>query len=72
MEYLIIEVEAPFIKFYRIISSRKIRAALADGDVRMARRFLGRHYWLDGRVIPGDGRGRTIGIPTANLEIWPE
>lgn len=55
-----------------VVSSRKIRAALADGDVGLAQRYLGRPYWLTGRVIPGDGRGRTIGIPTANLEIWPE
>jgi riboflavin kinase/FMN adenylyltransferase len=33
---------------------------------------LGRPYTLSGLVVPGDGRGRTIGIPTANLNVWPE
>jgi riboflavin kinase/FMN adenylyltransferase len=55
-----------------VVSSSQIRAALTDGDVRRARSLLGRPYWLQGRVIHGDGRGQTIGIPTANLEIWAE
>ena len=40
--------------------------------MRRARQLLGRPYSLRGHVIHGDGRGRTIGIPTANLETWPE
>jgi riboflavin kinase/FMN adenylyltransferase len=55
-----------------VISSSAIRTALTDGDVEKASRLLGRPYRVNGKVIPGDGRGRTIGIPTANLEIWPE
>jgi riboflavin kinase / FMN adenylyltransferase len=54
------------------VSSSQVRAALAQGDVQQAERLLGRPYGLDGMVIPGDGRGHTIGIPTANLEIWNE
>ena len=54
------------------ISSSLIRAALADGDVRLANQLLGQPYSLSGLVIPGDGRGRTIGIPTANLDTWQE
>ncbi len=34
--------------------------------------MLGRPYRLTGRVVPGDGRGRLIGVPTANLSIWSE
>lgn len=54
-----------------VVSSSRIRAALRDGDVRMARMLLGRPYQVSGQVVPGDGRGRTLGIPTANLEIDP-
>jgi riboflavin kinase/FMN adenylyltransferase len=50
------------------ISSTRIRAALAEGDLREAARWLGRPYRISGRVVPGAGRGRTIGIPTLNLE----
>jgi riboflavin kinase/FMN adenylyltransferase len=49
------------------VSSTKIRRALLEGDLDRATKFLGRFYSLDGRVIRGDGRGRTLGIPTANI-----
>jgi len=49
------------------IRSTAIREALHDGDVARAAAMLGRPYDLEGIVVPGDGRGREIGIPTANL-----
>lgn len=49
------------------ISSTLIRAAVAHGELARAARWLGRPYGLLGRVVPGAGRGRTIGIPTLNL-----
>ncbi len=49
------------------ISSSKIRAWLREGKVERANRGLGRPYTLKGEVVPGDGRGRQIGIPTANI-----
>lgn len=55
-----------------IVSSSRIRAALADGDVELATRLLGRPFAVSGQVVSGDGRGSTIGIPTANLELWAE
>jgi riboflavin kinase/FMN adenylyltransferase len=55
-----------------LISSSAIRTVLKQGDVAHAARLLGRPFRLSGRVVPGDGRGRTIGIPTANLDVWPE
>ncbi|MBP8972934.1 MAG: bifunctional riboflavin kinase/FAD synthetase [Anaerolineae bacterium] len=55
-----------------VISSSTIRAALAEGDVAAATRRLGRPYRLEGEVVRGDGRGRTIGFPTANLDVWDE
>jgi riboflavin kinase/FMN adenylyltransferase len=55
-----------------LISSSAIRTVLKQGDVAHAARLLGRPFRLSGRVVPGDGRGRTIGIPTANLDVWPK
>lgn len=49
------------------ISSSRIRAAIAVGDLGSAERWLGRPHALSGVVVRGDGRGRTIGVPTANL-----
>jgi riboflavin kinase/FMN adenylyltransferase len=50
-----------------MISSSRIRAALADGALDHVRAMLGRPFDFDGRVVLGDQRGRTIGFPTANL-----
>jgi riboflavin kinase/FMN adenylyltransferase len=50
------------------ISSTLIRTALAHGDLDGAARWLGRSYGIRGTVVRGAGRGRTIGIPTINLE----
>lgn len=55
-----------------VISSSMVRKALIEGDVEYARTLLGRPYHLDGKVIPGDGRGRQLGIPTANIDVWDE
>lgn len=51
------------------ISSTAIRAHLLDGDVDWATAALGRPHRVVGTVVAGDGRGRTIGVPTANLEV---
>jgi riboflavin kinase / FMN adenylyltransferase len=53
-----------------LVSSTRIRAALAGGDVRAAAALLGRFYGVEGTVVRGDGRGgRELGIPTANLAV---
>lgn len=52
-----------------ILSSTLIRQQIAEGAVALAAAKLGRRYSVTGSVIPGDGRGRTIGIPTANVEV---
>jgi riboflavin kinase/FMN adenylyltransferase len=49
------------------ISSSRIRGLLAEGRVNLARRMLGRPYGVEGRVLHGAERGRTLGFPTANL-----
>lgn len=50
------------------VSSTSIRSALLEGDISGAKYMLG--YWpvIRGRVIPGDGRGKTLGFPTANIK----
>ena len=50
------------------ISSSRIREMLAAGRVNLARRMLGRPYGVEGRVVRGDERGRTLGFPTANVQ----
>lgn len=52
-----------------IISSSVIRGAVSGGDLKKARRMLGRPFSLCGRVVPGTGRGRELGFPTANLDV---
>ncbi len=54
------------------ISSSLTRAYLLEGAVNQAARLLGRYYHIGGRVIHGDGRGKQLGFPTANLDFWTE
>jgi riboflavin kinase/FMN adenylyltransferase len=51
------------------VSSTKIRNALLAGDVSKAGKMLGRNYSFKGTIVHGDGRGRQLGFPTANLEV---
>ncbi len=51
------------------ISSTAVRAALAGGDMRMAQSYLGRPYSISGRVEHGNGLGKRIGFPTANIQL---
>jgi riboflavin kinase / FMN adenylyltransferase len=50
-----------------VVSSTRIRRLVAEGRVDEAGALLGHQYYIDGTVIHGDHRGRTIGFPTANL-----
>jgi riboflavin kinase/FMN adenylyltransferase len=50
-------------------SSTRVREALAGGDMEAAARLLGRPYSISGRVVGGDRIGRTLGFPTANLQL---
>jgi riboflavin kinase/FMN adenylyltransferase len=50
-----------------VVSSTRIRRLIAEGRVDEASALLGHQYYIDGTVVRGDGRGRTIGFPTANL-----
>ncbi len=50
-----------------VASSTNVRDFVSAGDMAGARRMLGRNFDVEGQVVHGDGRGRTIGIPTANV-----
>lgn len=61
-------IEAPAVHFEDApISSSRIREALAEGRPEAAAAMLGRPYGVEGSVVPGAGRGRGLGFPTANL-----
>jgi riboflavin kinase/FMN adenylyltransferase len=51
------------------ISSTAVREALAHGQLDVAQAYLGRAYSISGRVVHGDGLGRRIGYPTANIQM---
>jgi riboflavin kinase/FMN adenylyltransferase len=55
-----------------IVSSSQIRKLIADGNISEANKSLNRFYRVAGEVVHGDGRGKRIGIPTANLETGDE
>jgi riboflavin kinase / FMN adenylyltransferase len=53
------------------VSSSRIRAEIAAGEMEAARRCLGTPYMLEGEVVGGEKRGRELGFPTANIEPDP-
>ena len=56
-----------------VVSSTRVRRALADGEVRVAARLLGRDHQVRGVVVHGEGRGGArLGFPTANIEVPAE
>jgi riboflavin kinase/FMN adenylyltransferase len=56
----------------KTVSSSQIRKLVIEGNVEKASHLLGRPYRLQGAVVHGDGRGKSIGIPTANLDTGNE
>lgn len=55
-----------------VISSSKIREALRAGNVEQAADWLGRPYRVEGPVVHGSHRGKQLGFPTANMDVWEE
>lgn len=51
------------------VSSTKIRQLIQEGNVGLAGRMMGRYYSMEGKVLPGDGMGKTLGYPTANFRL---
>ncbi|MGE5422178.1 MAG: bifunctional riboflavin kinase/FAD synthetase [Ignavibacteriales bacterium] len=56
----------------QVVSSTLVRKCLENGDIDAVRRFTGRLPLMEGKVVEGEKRGKTIGIPTANLAIDKE
>ncbi|MDO9182668.1 MAG: bifunctional riboflavin kinase/FAD synthetase [Bacteriovorax sp.] len=54
------------------VSSSVVRTAILNGEIEKVSTYLGRAYFLSGRVIKGQGRGKQIGFPTANIEFGKE
>jgi riboflavin kinase / FMN adenylyltransferase len=67
-----VEVVRPAKLGEEVISSSAIRQLLVEGDIKKVEQMLGRYFHLEGRVVLGDQRGRTLGFPTANLKVQPE
>jgi len=55
-----------------VVSSTKVREFVLEGRVQAAAALLGRPYDLDGQVVRGEGRGRKLGFPTANIDTRAE
>jgi riboflavin kinase/FMN adenylyltransferase len=71
MEFTV-HVVAPFTVDGEVVSSTLIRQSLARGDMRKVEKLMGRRFYLQGKVITSDRRGRVLGFPTANLDIKPQ
>ncbi len=65
-----ISVVEPITLSDTVISSTAIRTLLNAGEVEQANRLLGRPYTLQGKVVQGDGRGKNLGFPTANIRPY--
>ncbi len=72
LNYLVHIFDTVTIPGGQIISSSSIRNLLGNGMVEEAAQYLGRLYRVDGEVVHGDSRGKSIGIPTANLHTSGE
>jgi riboflavin kinase / FMN adenylyltransferase len=67
-----VEVMPPLVLDGEVVSSSLIRQTLAQGDLIKSTRLLGQYFSVRGEVVSGNKRGRTLGFPTANLEMEPE
>lgn len=67
-----VRVVPPFQHRGVVVSSSRVRALLAEGEVTEAAAMLGRPYSVSGPVVHGDSRGHTLGFPTANIDFWPQ
>ncbi len=64
-----VEVVEPLVVEGLLVKSRVIRQKISEGDVAVSGRLLGRQFCLTGNVVTGDRRGRTLGFPTANVDV---
>lgn len=66
-----VDLIPPFLVDGMPVSSSAIREALSHGEVERARELLGYPWFVGGKVIHGDKRGRDLGFPTANIALDP-
>lgn len=69
--FKVIEIKAEEISNIAI-SSTKIRKAISEGNISTAKKYLGYDFSLSGRIVHGNSIGRTLGFPTANIEVKEE
>jgi len=62
----------PILANNEIVSSTKIRNLLFNGEIQKANEIIGRDYSIRGQVVKGDGRGRELGFPTANIRSYSQ
>ena len=67
-----VEVIPPYTINGELVSSTLIRQALIQGDMKRVEQLMGHHFYVRGKVITSDKRGRALGFPTANLESKPQ
>lgn len=63
-------IEAKELQIGEHVSSSQIRALLGEGDVQKAAKLLSYNYTISGKIVEGFQVGRTIGFPTANIQVW--
>lgn len=63
-------VVSPVKSHKHLVSSSRIREAVKQGDLPLAKSLLGHPVSMMGKVISGDGKGKTFGFPTANLKVF--
>lgn len=64
-----VEISKPVVVDGTVVSSTRIRASLAKGDVEAACKMLGRPYSVKGKIVRGQSRGKAMGYPTVNLDV---
>lgn len=69
--FKVIEIKAEEISNIAI-SSTKIRKAISEGNISAAKKYLGYDFSLSGKIVHGKSIGRTLGFPTANIEVKEE
>ena len=69
--FKVIEIKAKEISNIAI-SSTKIRKAISEGNISTAKKYLGYDFSLSGKIVHGKSIGRTLGFPTANIEVKEE
>ena len=67
-----VEIQSKFELEGEVVSSSRIRQKLSEGELAQADKLLGRPFHLEGVVVKGEGRGKKIGFPTANIQVSPD